>query len=401
MLDGKRIILGISGGIAAYKAAILVRLLVKAGAEVRVVMTPFAKNFITPLTLSTLSKNSVLSEFYKADSGDWNSHVDLGLWADAFVIAPATANTMAKAAHAVADNLLITTYLSARCPVFFAPAMDLDMFRHPAVCHNIELLKSRGNHIIDAETGELASGLDGKGRMAEPETIVQTLSEFFNPKQTLNAKVLLTAGPTYEAIDPVRFIGNRSSGKMGYAIAEALAECGADVTIVSGPVSVSVKNQKIKVIRVESAQEMFEASAKIFPNCDIAVFTAAVADYSPQFPANQKIKKSEQSLNLVLKKNPDIAAELGKLKSDTQISVGFALETENEIENAKSKISSKNFDFIVLNSLNDAGAGFGTDTNKVKIIDKHNTILDIELKSKQELAQDIADVLCEHFNRQK
>ncbi len=393
MLSGKRIIVGVSGGIAAYKSVLLVRLLIKSGAEVQVLMSPFSKHFITPLTLSTLSKRPVLSEFFDQTSGAWNSHVDLGLWADAFVIAPATANTLAKCTVGLADNLLITTYLSARCPVFFVPSMDLDMYAHPAVTDNIQTLRARGNKIIDADSGELASGLDGKGRMAEPERIVQTLIEYFSTSDTYKYTVLVTAGPTYEPIDPVRFIGNRSSGKMGYAIAEKLAEHGANVLLVSGPVNLKTKHPNISCTHVETAAEMFEYARKIFPNCHAAVFAAAVSDYAPEEVSKNKMKKSDTDPVLRLKKNPDIAAELGKLKTEQQITVGFALETENEIEHAQQKLHAKNFDAIVLNSLRDTGAGFGTDTNKVKIIDKHNTIRDIELKSKTALAGDVCELI--------
>ncbi|NPA45230.1 MAG: bifunctional phosphopantothenoylcysteine decarboxylase/phosphopantothenate--cysteine ligase CoaBC [Chlorobi bacterium] len=399
-MQGKKIILGITGGIAAYKAAILIRLLIKKGAEVQVITTPFAEKFITPLTLATLSKKPVLKMFYNQENGDWNSHVDLGLWADAMIIAPATANTMGKAANGIADNLLLTTYLSARCPVFWAPAMDLDMFQHPAVQNNIATLKSYGNYFIDAETGELASGLEGKGRMAEPENIVEELENFFNSKKKLkNYNILITAGPTYEKIDPVRFIGNRSSGKMGYAIAEVLAEKGAKINLVSGPVSLKTTNKKINIIPVESAEEMFNETKKRFAENDIIIFAAAVADYTPQNPANSKIKKKTNSLNIELKPTKDIAKELGKLKTNKQITVGFALETDNELVNAQEKIAKKNFDFIVLNSLNDKGAGFAHDTNKVSIIDKDNNIQEFELKSKKEVAEDIANKIIELISK--
>lgn len=399
-MNGKKIILGITGGIAAYKAAILIRLLIKKGAEIQVITTPFAEKFITPLTLATLSKRPVLKMFYNPENGDWNSHVDLGLWADAFIIAPATANTMGKAANGIADNLLLTTYFSARCPVFWAPAMDLDMFQHPVVQNNISTLKSFGNHFIDAETGELASGLEGKGRMAEPENIVAELENFFNSKKKLkDYNILITAGPTYEKIDPVRFIGNRSSGKMGYALAEVLAEKGAKVNLVSGPVSLKTNNEKINIISVESADEMFKETKKIFSENDIIIFAAAVADYTPQNPVNSKIKKKTNSLNVELKPTKDIAKELGKQKSKNQITVGFALETDNELVNAQQKIAKKNFDFIVLNSLNDKGAGFAHDTNKISIIDKDNNIQEFELKSKKEVAKDIANKIIELISK--
>ncbi len=401
-MKGKKIIVGITGGIAAYKAAILVRLLIKKGAEVQVLMTPFAEKFITPLTLSTLSKKPVLKMFYNPENGDWNSHVELGLWADAFVIAPATANTIGKAVSGIADNLLLTTYLSAKCPVFWAPAMDLDMFKHPAVQKNIERLKSFNNHIIDAETGELASGLEGKGRMAEPEKITAYLENFFKKKQKFkDCKVLITAGPTYENIDPVRFIGNRSSGKTGYALAEVFAEQGANVTIVSGPVSLKNKSKNISIIKIQSAAEMFEQTKKHFPENQIIVFAAAVADYTPKTTANSKIKKKNTELNIQLKATKDIAKELGKLKTTEQISIGFALETDNELNNAKKKMRDKNFDLIVLNSLNDKGAGFEYDTNKISIIDKNNNITKFELKAKTEVAQDIVKKVAETIDLNK
>ncbi len=399
-MKGKKIIVGITGGIAAYKAAILIRLLVKKGAEIQVLMTPFAEKFITPLTLSTLSKKPVLKMFYNPENGDWNSHVDLGLWADAFIIAPATANTLGKAANGIADNLLLTSYLSAKCPVFWAPAMDLDMFQHPAVQKNIQTLKSFGNYIIDAETGELASGLEGKGRMAEPENIVSFLENYFNQKKKLNGyKILITAGPTYENIDPVRFIGNRSSGKMGYAIAEVFAENGAEVTLISGPVNLKTKHQNIQTISVQNAEEMFNETKKHFPENDIIIFAAAVADYTPKNPVQSKIKKHTDSLKIELKPTKDIAKELGNTKTKKQITVGFALETDNELLNAQNKIKKKNFDFIVLNSLKDKGAGFGYDTNKISIIDKYNNIERFELKSKPEVAKDILNKVIKLLNK--
>ncbi len=389
-MKNKNILVGISGGIAAYKAALFVRLLIKEGANVQVIMTEFAKKFIGPLTLATLSKNPVITEFFNPENGQWNSHVDIGIWADAFVIAPATANTLGKAANGIADNLLLTTYLSARCPVFWAPSMDLDMFKHPAVIANIEKLKSRGNYIIDAETGELASGLDGKGRMSEPENIVQQLKFFFNSDKKLSGKnVLITAGPTYEKIDPVRFIGNNSSGKMGFAIADEMEKNGANVTVISGPVNIKCQNPNIKIINIQTANEMFEQTKLLYPNCDIAVFAAAVADYTPEFPAENKLKKQTDKITLNLVPTIDIAKEAGKLKSQKQINIGFALETENEIFNAKEKIKNKNFDLIVLNSLNDKGAGFAHDTNKISIIDKNNNVINFELKSKVDVAKDI------------
>ncbi len=393
-MQGKKIILGVTGGIAAYKTAYLVRLLIKQGAEVQVLMTEFAEKFITPLTLATLSKRPVLKLFYNPENGDWNSHVDLGLWADAMIIAPATANTLSKAANGIADNLLITTYLSARCPVFWAPAMDYDMMLHPAVKANINKLQAYGNHIIEAEVGELASGLTGKGRMAEPEHIIASLQHFWSKEQTLKGcSVLVTAGPTREAIDPVRFIGNHSSGKMGYALAEVCAERGAEVFLVSGPSSLQVQHPSIKKTTVESAEEMFEVAKKYYPQANSAIFAAAVADYTPKTKSCQKLKKSSENLQLELKKTKDIALELGKMKTGHQIHIGFALETENEEENAHKKLIKKNLDAIVLNSLQDEGAGFGYDTNKIKIIDKDNNIQEFELKSKREAAEDIVDHL--------
>jgi phosphopantothenoylcysteine decarboxylase/phosphopantothenate--cysteine ligase len=363
---------------------------VKEGAQVQVVMTAAAKEFITPLTLATLSKKPILVDFFDPENGNWNSHVDLGLWADVMLIAPATANTIGKAACGIADNLLLTTYLSAKCPVFWAPTMDLDMYNHPAMQRNIDILKSFGNTIIEAETGELASGLVGKGRMAEPETIVEVLKNFFNRQKILTGKkVLITAGPTYEDIDPVRFIGNRSSGKMGFAVADALFELGAEVTIVSGPVKIKPKNTGIKVVSVKSADEMLAKSKEYFSDSQIIVFAAAVADYKPKEKMGSKIKKSDNRLTLELVKNPDIASELGKIKNKNQMLIGFALETDNELENAVSKLKKKNFDFIVLNSLRESGAGFEHDTNKITIVDKNNNIQKFELKTKAEVALDI------------
>jgi phosphopantothenoylcysteine decarboxylase / phosphopantothenate---cysteine ligase len=394
MLHGKKIVLGVCGSIAAYKSAVLVRLLVKAGAEVRVVMTPAAHDFITPLTLSTLSKNPVLTDFIKGTSGQWNNHVELGLWADALVIAPASANTIARMAHGLCDNLLLAVYLSARCPVFLAPAMDLDMLQHPATKNNIKLLLSYGNQLIDPAFGELASGLIGTGRMAEPEQITERLENFFAEKKRLKGKkVLVTAGPTHEAIDPVRFIGNHSSGKMGFAIAEVLASEGAEVNLVTGPTQQQSQNPAIKVSTVTSAEEMFKACAVLFPEADITVLSAAVADYKPVETATQKIKKSDDNLTLELTKTRDIAATLGKLKHNGQVIVGFALETEAEEANALKKLESKNFDLIVLNSLNDKGAGFGFDTNKITIIDHKKQPRTFELKTKREVARDIVDAI--------
>lgn len=395
MLKGKHIVLGITGGIAAYKSAYLLRLLIKAGAEVQVVMTPAAKEFITPVTLSALSGKPVVSEFFTANTGEWHSHVDLGLWADVMVIAPATASTIGKMANGVADNMLVTTYLSAKAPVFIAPAMDLDMMAHPSTCRNLQLLKSYGNHIIEPATGELASHLVGKGRMEEPENIVKVLEAFFTQRQSLaGKKVIVTAGPTYEKIDPVRFIGNYSSGKMGYAIAEEAARRGADVTIVSGPVSVSVSNPAIKVVKIESAREMLDACVARFSDCDIAVMCAAVADYAPAHASDRKIKREGHDAPVIeLVKNPDIAKTLGEMKRQGQLLAGFALETDNEEVNAQSKLDSKHLDMIVLNSLRDAGAGFGTDTNKVTIYTADGRRIPFDVKSKTEVAADILDTI--------
>ncbi len=390
MLKGKKILLGITGSIAAYKAAVLVRLFVKQGAEVKVVMTKSATDFITPLTLATLSKNPVLIDFQKNEAGEWNNHVELGLWADVFVIAPASANTLAKMANGICDNLLMACYLSARCAVYFAPAMDLDMYQHPSTLENLKRLKSFGNKIIQPGTGELASGLHGEGRMAEPEEIINFIEKQLSKNLPLaKKKVLVTAGPTYEAIDPVRFIGNHSSGKMGFAIAEEFANQGAEVTLVCGPNNLTTKSSSIKRIDVVSAEELYTESAKAFKNMDIAVLSAAVADFKPAKVAQQKIKKAGVSKSIELVATIDTLASLGKAKKKNQLLVGFALETNNEIENAKTKIKNKNLDLIVLNSLNDKGAGFKGDSNKITIIDKHNKITKFELKSKIEAAKDI------------
>lgn len=395
MLKGKHIILGITGGIAAYKSVYLLRLLIKAGAEVQVIITPSGKEFITPVTLSALSGKPVVSEFFSANTGEWHSHVDLGLWADAMVIAPATASSIAKMAHGVADNMLITTYLSAKAPVFIAPAMDLDMFAHPTTQNNIELLKSYGNHIIEPTSGELASHLVGKGRMAEPESIIEKLTAFFATGKDLQGKkMLITAGPTYEKIDPVRFIGNYSSGKMGYALAEEAARRGAQVTLVSGPVAIRAKHSAINVIAVESAKQMYDKCVNIFPDVDIAIMCAAVADYAPEKQSDVKIKREKDDIPVIkLVKNPDIAASLGKMKTEGQILVGFALETNNEETNAQDKMQRKNLDAIVLNSLNDSGAGFGTDTNKVTIFFADGNKKMYDMKSKAEVAKDIIDAI--------
>jgi len=390
MLSGKKIILGVTAGIAAYKSATLVRLLVKQGAQVKVVMTPSASNFITPLTLSTLSKNPVYSSF-SSDSmtGAWNNHVELGLWGDAFVIAPATANTIGKMAKGLCDNILLATYLSARCPVIVAPAMDMDMYKHPSVVENLKQLNSIGNCIIEAPHGELASGLVGEGRMAEPEDIVEALKKKIEREQPLKGKkILVSAGPTIENIDPVRFIGNNSSGKMGYAIAEKASEMGAEVILVSGPTKLKLNNSAIKKIMVTSAEEMYLACTKEFKDVDICIMAAAVADYTPLEKSNSKIKKKTDVLTLELKKTKDIIKELGSVKKN-QTLVGFAMETDNVLENAKQKITKKNLDYIVVNSLNDEGAGFGHDTNKVFIIDKDNIVTEYELKPKTEVAVDI------------
>ncbi len=393
-LQGKHIVLGITGSIAAYKSCTLARLLIKAGAEVQVVMTPAAKEFITPLTLATLTKHAVVSEFFDRRDGSWHSHVDLGLWADAMLVAPATASTIAKFANGVADNMLVTTYLSMRAPVFVAPAMDLDMYAHPATQHNLETLTAYGNKIISPETGELASGLQGKGRMEEPERIVEFLDGYFKKsQQLLGKKILITAGPTYEKIDPVRFIGNYSSGKMGYALAEECAQRGAEVVLISGPVALSVKNPAIRVVSVESASQMYSAAVAEFTDCHSAILCAAVADFTPQISASSKIKREKGDMVLHLAPTKDIAAELGKLKRKEQHLVGFALETDNERSNAIHKLESKNLDFIVLNSLKDKGAGFAVDTNKISIISK-TSVLEYPLKPKSEVAHDIIDELC-------
>ncbi|MGM9832447.1 MAG: bifunctional phosphopantothenoylcysteine decarboxylase/phosphopantothenate--cysteine ligase CoaBC [Candidatus Limisoma sp.] len=400
MLKGKHIILGISGGIAAYKSVSLLRLFVKAGAEIQVVITPSGKEFITPVTLSALSGRPVISEFFTANTGSWNSHVDLGLWADAMVIAPATASTIAKMANGVADNMLITTYLSAKSPVFVAPAMDLDMFAHPSTRRNIDLLRSYGNHIIDSPAGELASHLVGKGRMEEPERIFEVVDEFFDKMQDLKGrKVMITAGPTYEKIDPVRFIGNYSSGKMGYAIAEECASRGADVVLVSGPVSIKCNDSRVRVVSVESAAEMNEAAQHEFADSQCAIMCAAVADYAPAEVALSKIKREKQDVpTIVLKKNPDIAAGLGAVKSGNQILVGFALETDNATANAVEKIERKNLDFIVLNTVT-ANSGFQVDTNQISIIDADGKKTEYSIKPKREVAKDIVDHLVEKIKK--
>ena len=392
MLKGKKIILGITGSIAAYKAAFLTRLLIREGAEVKVIMTPYAREFITPVTMATLSGHTVLTDFFHHDDGAWNSHVDLGIWADLLLIAPATANTIARMAQGIADNLLLTTYLSARCPVAVAPAMDLDMLAHPATRHNLQLLQSRGDLIIEPATGELASGLEGKGRMEEPEKIVAWLNDYFKKKSRFDGKrVLITAGPTQEKIDPVRYIGNHSSGKMGYALARAFAVQGALVDLVSGPVALKAGHPGIRVIQVTTAAEMLEAVTTHFPGADIAVMAAAVADYTPAHPADRKIKRTAEDLSIELKPTSDIAAGLGKTKKEGQLLIGFALETDNEEANALKKLISKNLDLIVLNRLTESGAGFGTDTNRITIFGRGNKRSDFELKPKEKVAEDIVE----------
>lgn len=397
MLAGKHIVLGITGSIAAYKACIIARLLIKAGAEVQVVITPAGKEFITPLTLSTLTQHPVISEFFTRADGSWHSHVDLGLWADAMLIAPLTASSLGKMAHGIADNMLITTYLSMKAPVFVAPAMDLDMYAHPTTQQNLKKLQSEGVHIVEPGSGFLASGLEGKGRMEEPEQIVAALEAFFAQQQSLGGKhVLITAGPTYERLDPVRFIGNYSSGKMGIALAEECAERGADVTLVCGPVSLKCNHPRIKRIDVESAKEMYEAATQCFPSADVAILTAAVADFTPETCAEEKIKREGDQLVLRLNPTQDIAAALGKAKKTNQLMVGFALETHDEVAHAQDKLKRKNLDFIVLNSLNDEGAGFRHDTNKITIIDAQGAT-PYPLKSKREVACDIVNQLEERL----
>ncbi len=397
-LAGKHIVLGISGGIAAYKSVYLLRLFIKAGAEVQVVITPNGKEFITPVTLSSLSGKPVISEFFTANTGEWHSHVDIGQWADLMVIAPATASTIAKMANGVADNMLITTYLSAKEPVMIAPAMDLDMWRHPATRRNMETLKADGVMVVEPASGELASHLCGKGRMEEPEGILKAVEEFFSKKEMSSdevssplagKKVLITAGPTYEPIDPVRFIGNHSSGKMGFALAKVARDMGAEVVVVAGPVDLALSPEGIRRIDVVTAREMLAASEKEFEDADICIFAAAVADYTPASPEQCKIKREKMSeMNLRLVRNPDIAATLGARKGD-RIMVGFALETDHGLENASRKLDAKNLDWVVLNSLSDKGAGFNTDTNKITLVGRSSMPLEFDLKSKQEVAEDI------------
>lgn len=396
-LKGKRIVLGITGSIAAYKACVLIRELIKAGAEVQAVMTPSAKEFITPLTISTLTHKPVISEFFDRRDGSWHSHVDIGLWADAMIIAPATASSIAKMANGVADNMLITTYLSMRAPVFVAPAMDVDMFSHTATQKNIKTLRSYGNIIIEPETGELASGLEGKGRMEEPAVIAKSLEAYFKSQNQLKGKrVLITAGPTYEKIDPVRFIGNYSSGKMGYSLAEECAERGAEVELVSGPVSINLNRANIHITKVESAAQMYAAAVNAFPKTDIAILCAAVADFTPRETKDVKIKREKGDMAIQLVPTKDIAAELGRMKKESQFMVGFALETNDETNNAINKLKAKKLDFIVLNSLNDKGAGFSVDTNKITII-SDTSKYEYPLKPKREVAKDIIDKICELY----
>ena len=395
MLKGKKIILGITGSIAAYKAAYIIRALVKKGAEVQVVITPGGKEFITPITLSALSSNPVISEFFSNRDGSWHSHVDLGLWADAMLIAPATASSIGKMANGIADNMLITTYLSCKAPVFIAPAMDLDMFAHPSTQQNIEKLRSFGNHIIEPGEGELASHLVGKGRMEEPDAIVGVLDRYFDGLGSLTQKkIVITAGPTYEKIDPVRFIGNYSSGKMGFALAEACAAQGAQVTLIAGPVSLSTTHPGIRRIDVESAEDMYQAAVRTFPDSDAAILCAAVADYRPEVQSDEKIKREKTGdITMHLVPNPDIAAALGKMKQAGQRLVGFALETSNEVAHATEKLERKNLDFIVLNSLKDKGAGFRCDTNKVSILEANGKLTEYPVKPKNEVAGDIVEKL--------
>ena len=393
MLAGKKILLAVTGSIAAYKAALIVRLLVKEKTEVRVIMTENSKKFITPTTLSTLSKNPVYSSFYKDNSEEWHNHVALGAWADVLIIAPASAQTLSKMAHGLCDNFLLSVFLSIKCPVYFAPAMDLDMLAHPTTQKNIDILVSMGNHLIDSDIGELASGLNGKGRMAEPETIIGIIREAYNSKIFSNKKVLITSGPTYETLDAVRFIGNHSSGKMGYALASLFARKGAEVVFISGPVKDYPVHSHIEVIKVTSADEMMEVCKNQYVNIDFAVFAAAVADYKLSKPLDKKHKKDGSPLNITLIENPDIAQEMGKLKTDKQIHIGFALETDNGETSAKSKIKRKNLDLIVLNSLEDPGVDFGQDTNKITIFDPFDKKISFELKNKKEVAYDIVKII--------
>ncbi len=403
MLNGKKIILGVTGSIAAYKSAILIRLLVKEKAEIKVIMTRLAREFISPLTLATLSKNPILVDFFNPENGEWNNHVKLGLWADAMLIAPATANTMAKMANGIADNLLLTTYLSAKCPVFIAPAMDTDMYNHPATKANIQTLKKNGNIVLQAASGDLASGLEGEGRLQEPETIVKELKIYFKSNSSkkklqdklINRRILITAGPTQEPLDPVRYVSNYSSGKMGYHIAEELANIGAKVTLISGPTAITLNHPNIEIINVTTADEMYRQSKNRYKNADGALLVAAVSDYKPKKVSGKKIKSSNNNFLMEFEKTVDIAQELGEIKNKSQFLAGFALESENEIENARNKMVQKNFDFIVLNSLRDVGAGFQHETNKISILDKNNNKTDFQLKSKKEVAIDIINKIAE------
>lgn len=400
MLKGKKIVLGITGSIAAYKSCLIIRELVKRGAEVQVVITPAGKEFITPITLSALTQKPVISDFFSQRDGTWHSHVALGLWADAMLIAPCTASTLGKMANGIADNMLITTYLSMKAPVFIAPAMDLDMYAHPTTQQNMERLKGFGNHIIEPQSGFLASGLEGKGRMEEPERIVDYLDSFFEKKDLQGKRIMITAGPTYEKIDPVRFIGNYSSGKMGFALAEECARRGAEVTLIAGPVSCSISKlkQQISIVNVESCQEMYDAATELFPQTDAAILCAAVADFRPAEVAEQKIKRVGQSMDIHLVPNPDIAVSLGQMKKERQVLVGFALETNDEEQNAQRKLEKKNLDFIVLNSLRNEGTCFRSDENQIAIISRDGQT-DYEKKSKREVAADIVDELFRNINR--
>lgn len=399
MLKGKKILIGITGSIAAYKVPLLVRLLVKEGAEVKVILTEAAKDFVTPLTLSTLSGNPIHSAFFDSSDGSWHSHVDFGYWADAYLIAPASANTLGKMVNGIADNLLVATYLAAKCPVFFAPAMDVDMFNHPSTQDNIQRLQSIGNILLEPETGELASGLTGAGRLQEPERILAHLKTHFQKKKDFSKlNVLVTAGPTYELIDPVRFIGNFSSGKMGFAIAEALSKRGARVELVSGPVSLEVHQPSINLTRIQSAEEMFEEVMSRAEKSDVIIMAAAVADFTPASPEERKIKKHGKGMGLELKPTRDILKTLGQVKTKNQLLVGFALETDNELENAKRKLENKNLDLIVLNSLQDKGAGFGYSTNKVKIVDRKGTVMEYAMKDKNAVANDLLDFISGMLN---
>lgn len=392
MLKGKKIVLGITGSIAAYKACLIIRGLIKAGAEVQVVITPAGKEFITPITLSALTQKPVISDFFSQRDGTWHSHVSLGLWADAMLIAPCTASSLGKMANGIADNMLITTYLSMKAPVFIAPAMDLDMYQHPTTQQNMERLKGFGNHIIEPASGFLASGLEGKGRMDEPERIVDYLDNYFEKKDLLGKRIMITAGPTYEKIDPVRFIGNYSSGKMGFALAEECARRGATVKLIAGPVSMKSTHKDVHRIDVESCQDMFDTAVELFPNVDAAILCAAVADFRPEHVADQKIKRVGETMDIHLVPNPDIAAELGRMKRADQILVGFALETNDEETNAKHKLEKKNLDFIVLNSLRNEGTCFRSEDNQISIISRDGQ-QDYERKPKQEVASDIVDAL--------